>query len=181
LEVLDRETDNGSGASILPKRRKRERRGASNRTDPANGSGSVRRYRPGAAIPPRRFSKEGGRCGGVKGRIETQVPRRERAGNLPSVNPRRSKAGTGSRGESNGSPSRAKFRPRMPVGERTARRVTWNAARRPEKPFESTTGIIPGDRGKDSGSWCRYPLTAAMRNRGNITSSSGRCHDRLVT
>jgi len=55
------------------------------------------------------------------------------------------------------------------------------AARRPENPFESTTGIIPGDRGKDGGSWCRRPLTAAMRNRGNITSSSGRCHDRSVT
>jgi len=34
----------------------------------------------------------------------------------------------------------------------------FNAARRPEKPFESTAEIIPGDRGKDGGSWCRYPL-----------------------
>jgi hypothetical protein len=39
------------------------------------------------------------------------------------------------------------------------------AARRPENPFESTTEIIPGDRGKDGGSWCRHPLTAAMRRQ----------------
>jgi len=39
------------------------------------------------------------------------------------------------------------------------------AARRPEKPFESTAGIIPGDRGKDGGSWCRNPLSAAMRRQ----------------
>jgi hypothetical protein len=43
--------------------------------------------------------------------------------------------------------------------------TTAAAARRPEKPFESTAGIIPGDRGKDGGSWCRYPLSVAIRSR----------------
>jgi beta-galactosidase GanA len=38
-------------------------------------------------------------------------------------------------------------------------------ARRPENPFESTAGIIPGDRGKDGGSWCRYPLSVAIRSQ----------------
>jgi hypothetical protein len=32
------------------------------------------------------------------------------------------------------------------------------AARRPEKPAESTTGIIPGDRGKIDRSWCGQSL-----------------------
>ncbi len=32
------------------------------------------------------------------------------------------------------------------------------AARRHEKPAGSTTGIIPGDRGKVGGSWCHLPL-----------------------
>ncbi len=32
-------------------------------------------------------------------------------------------------------------------------------AQRPEKPAESTTGIIPGDRGMAGGSWCRPPLS----------------------
>jgi len=31
-------------------------------------------------------------------------------------------------------------------------------ARRSENSAESATGIIPGDRGKDGGSWCRHPL-----------------------
>src|ERR1022692_532408 len=39
------------------------------------------------------------------------------------------------------------------------------AARRPENPFESTAGIIPGDRGKEGGSWCRHPLSAVMRSQ----------------
>jgi len=49
---------------------------------------------------------------------------------------------------------------------------------RSENPAESTTGIIPGDRGKEGGSWCRPPLPTGNRWRGKITSSSGRCHDR---
>jgi hypothetical protein len=36
------------------------------------------------------------------------------------------------------------------------------AARRPEKPAESTTEIIPGDRGTAGGSWCRPPLQIAQ-------------------
>jgi hypothetical protein len=32
------------------------------------------------------------------------------------------------------------------------------AVRRYEKSAESTTGIIPGDRGKEGGSWCHLPL-----------------------
>jgi len=32
------------------------------------------------------------------------------------------------------------------------------SARRAEKLFESATEIIPGDRGKDDGSWCHPPL-----------------------
>ena len=35
-------------------------------------------------------------------------------------------------------------------------------ARRPEKPAESTTGIIPGDRGMAGGNWCRPPLSATQ-------------------
>jgi len=45
---------------------------------------------------------------------------------------------------------------------RCARSITFLdrtvAARRPEKPAGSTTGIIPGDRGKVGGSWCHPPL-----------------------
>lgn len=39
------------------------------------------------------------------------------------------------------------------------------AARWPEKPAESATGIIPGNRGKESGNWCRPPLDGASRPR----------------
>jgi hypothetical protein len=56
--------------------------------------------------------------------------------------------------------------------------VNPDEARRPEKPAESATGIIPGDRGKEGGSWCRPPLQTGNRRTGKITSSSGRCHDR---
>jgi predicted transcriptional regulator len=31
--------------------------------------------------------------------------------------------------------------------------------RRAERSDENTAGIIPGDRGKDDGSWCRPPLS----------------------
>jgi hypothetical protein len=37
-------------------------------------------------------------------------------------------------------------------------RIANPGARRSENSAESTTGIIPGDRGKDGGSWCRHPL-----------------------
>jgi len=48
------------------------------------------------------------------------------------------------------------------------------AARRPEKPFESATGIIPGDRGKVGDSWCRPPLRhgASRCWQADLTSSS---------
>lgn len=47
------------------------------------------------------------------------------------------------------------------------------AARRSEMVAESTAGIIPGDRGKVGGNWCRPPL--CMNNaQAYITSSSGR-------
>ena len=36
------------------------------------------------------------------------------------------------------------------------------AARRPEKPTEGATEIIPGDRGMAGGSWCRSPLQIAQ-------------------
>jgi hypothetical protein len=39
------------------------------------------------------------------------------------------------------------------------------AARRHEKPAESATGIIPGNRGKVSGNWCRPPLHGASHVR----------------
>jgi hypothetical protein len=52
------------------------------------------------------------------------------------------------------------------------------AVRRHEKPAESATGIIPGNRGKEGGNWCRRPLCGASRRQANITSSSGRCRSR---
>jgi hypothetical protein len=51
-------------------------------------------------------------------------------------------------------------------------------ARRHEKPGASTTGIIPGNRGKAGGNWCRQPLSGASRRQANITSSSGRRRSR---
>jgi hypothetical protein len=54
------------------------------------------------------------------------------------------------------------------------------AARRPEKPDASTTGIIPGDRGKVGGSWCRFPLqTASAEWQADITNSSDRSRVRF--
>jgi hypothetical protein len=47
-----------------------------------------------------------------------------------------------------------------PVAETTAPHFSV-AARRPEKPAESTTEIIPGNRGMVGGSWCHPPLLAA--------------------
>jgi hypothetical protein len=45
----------------------------------------------------------------------------------------------------------------------------------------STAGIIPGDRGKAGGSWCRLPLqTAQVVCQAYITSSSGRSRVRSV-
>jgi hypothetical protein len=44
------------------------------------------------------------------------------------------------------------------------------AARRPEKPFESATGIIPGDRGKVGDSWCRPPLRDRASGHGRQIS-----------
>lgn len=38
-------------------------------------------------------------------------------------------------------------------------------ARRHENPAESATGIIPGNRGKDGGNWCRRPHGGASRRR----------------
>ena len=46
-------------------------------------------------------------------------------------------------------------------------------AQRPEKPVESTTEIIPGDRGMVSGSWCRFPLLSCE------SDSVGRYHQLL--
>jgi hypothetical protein len=46
------------------------------------------------------------------------------------------------------------------------------AVRRPEKPAVSTTGIIPGDRGKAGGCWCHPPLLRASGRQAHITSSS---------
>ncbi len=48
------------------------------------------------------------------------------------------------------------------------------AARRHEKTDESATGIIPGNRGKEHGNWCRAPLCGASRVQAYVTSSSGR-------
>ena len=44
------------------------------------------------------------------------------------------------------------------------------AARRPEKTFESATGIIPGDRGKVGDSWCRPPLRRGASRCGRQIS-----------
>ena len=52
------------------------------------------------------------------------------------------------------------------------------AVRRHEKPAESATGIIPGNRGKAGGNWCRPPLCGASHVQANITSSSGRRRSR---
>jgi len=52
------------------------------------------------------------------------------------------------------------------------------AVRRHEKPAESATGIIPGNRGKAGGNWCRPPLCGASHMQANITSSSGRRRSR---
>ena len=49
---------------------------------------------------------------------------------------------------------------------------------RHEKPSASTTGIIPGNRGKAGGNWCRPPLCGASRRQANITRSSGRRRSR---
>ena len=46
-------------------------------------------------------------------------------------------------------------------------------AQRPEKPVESTTEIIPGDRGTVGGSWCRFPLLSCE------SDSVGRYHQLL--
>ncbi len=39
----------------------------------------------------------------------------------------------------------------------------------PEMVAESTAGIIPGDRGKVGGNWCRLPLTAAQAGGRQIS------------
>ena len=44
------------------------------------------------------------------------------------------------------------------------------AARRPEKPAGSTTGIIPGNRGKVGGNWCRPPLRIRESGTGRHIS-----------
>jgi hypothetical protein len=43
------------------------------------------------------------------------------------------------------------------------------AARRSEMVAESTAGIIPGDRGKAGGNWCRLPLRAHLRAARHIS------------
>jgi hypothetical protein len=48
------------------------------------------------------------------------------------------------------------------------------AARRSEMVAGSTAGIIPGDRGKVGGNWCRPPLRVNNAIEAYITSSSGR-------
>jgi hypothetical protein len=50
-----------------------------------------------------------------------------------------------------------------------------------KKVDASTTGIIPGDRGKAGGSWCRPPLHIALAVwQAYVTSSSGRSRVRSV-
>jgi hypothetical protein len=45
---------------------------------------------------------------------------------------------------------------------------------------ESATGIIPGNRGKVDGSWCRHPLcTHIMRAKGIYHQLLSRFRDRL--
>ena len=116
LEVLGGESGNGSGAANLPSRQKRKRRRVSDRTGVRNRSVCDRRYRPGAAIPPRRFSKEDSLCGGVKGRAEKQASSRELAGHVPSIDPCWPKADAGSRGR------RQRFSS-MPSSDRACRLV----------------------------------------------------------
>jgi hypothetical protein len=41
--------------------------------------------------------------------------------------------------------------------------------RRAERSDENTAGIIPGNRGKDDGSWCRLPLQAGNRRSRHIS------------
>ena len=41
--------------------------------------------------------------------------------------------------------------------------------RRAERSDENTAGIIPGDRGKDDGSWCCHPLQAGNRRSRHIS------------
>jgi len=59
----------------------------------------------------------------------------------------------------------------------TTARIIELIGKNSENPAESTTGIIPGDRGKEGGSWCRPPLPMGNHRVGKITSSSGQCHD----
>ena len=82
-----------------PIRQKRKRRGASDRTGLRKGSELDRRYRPGASILSRWFSKEDSRCRGVKGRAEIRASSGELAGHFPSTDPCWSKTNTGSRGK----------------------------------------------------------------------------------
>jgi hypothetical protein len=98
LEVLDTESGNGSGTVNLPSRQKRKRRRVPGRTGLRKRSVCDRRYRPGAAIPPGRFSKEDSPYGGVKGRAEKQASSRELAGHVPSIDPCWPKADAGSEG-----------------------------------------------------------------------------------
>jgi len=98
------------------------RRGDPDRTGLRKRPVRNRRYRPGAAISPRRFSKENSRCGGVKGRAEIPASSGERAGYFPSTDPNRSKAGAGSRGKFATALSHAMLKPCMPAGER----VVWD-------------------------------------------------------
>ena len=59
--------------------------------------------------------------------------------------------------------------------------IEQSSARRAEMPDESTTGMIPGDRGMVGGNWCRPPLPTAQAGReAYITSSSGRSRVRSV-
>jgi hypothetical protein len=104
--------------SVDPPRphKKRKRSGVHGRTGPRKSPGLNERHRPGAAIPPRLFSKEDGRCGGVKGRAEIRASSEGLAGHLPSIDPCWSKTDAGSRGESTTILTHAKLRPCMPAG-----------------------------------------------------------------
>jgi len=124
-ELRIRNQENGSGALILPIHKWKGRE-VPGRTGLRKDSEPDRRYRPGAAILPRRFSKEDSRCRGVKGRAEVRDSSGEAAGHLPNTDPCWSKASAGSRGESTTILTHAMLRPCMPAGERTVQRVTWN-------------------------------------------------------